>query len=612
MLYLTQLPQALIFLAIFIWIGYFFLELRVNKFTLANIPFYFIIGLVFSSILDLVLSALNLPFFFIFILLLLLSLIKIKALELNIYWNKSYLVVITFCLLSLVVLASTSFFEGFNPKNELILYQANVHDGLWHIALEESIVQALPSINPIYSGEPVNGYHYLYDVGLVLSSKISGLSIIDLYLKWFPVILAIMLASTAYLFFRELVKNKTLSLMYAILLILTSGFAYLAPLLYSGATNNQSVFWLDQPVRYLINQQLVLSLIIINIIMTLFIRDFRKYWVVIGLLIGSLAGIKVYGFIIFFSAFLILSSWQFIVKRNYIYIYASLLSLVVSAIIIYISKPGSGNPFFLDIGWFISTMFQATDRLNYSTWEIHRQLFMDHRNYPRLILQWSYGLGIFLFGNLGLKVAFPFLLSIKRKQIKEFTSISIISLVMLILSVTLPLLFLQKGGVWNTIQFLHYAQLPLAICIYLVLKNLSLKRQKVIILILILIGLPTTIQELSKNFNFDNYTVYNSNLVTDFKRIAELNLIGNIYVENDLNNNSLVSALIKKPVYYADPSQLSVLRVDYLTREQDSNNPLLVTKLCPIGSNIISSKNRNTVQTNLIYSGIELQVYHCY
>jgi len=358
MLYLTQLPQALIFLAIFIWIGYFFLELRVNKFTLANIPFYFIIGLVFSSILDLVLSALNLPFFFIFILLLLLSLIKIKALELNIYWNKSYLVVITFCLLSLVVLASTSFFEGFNPKNELILYQANVHDGLWHIALEESIVQALPSINPIYSGEPVNGYHYLYDVGLVLSSKISGLSIIDLYLKWFPVILAIMLASTAYLFFRELVKNKTLSLMYAILLILTSGFAYLAPLLYSGATNNQSVFWLDQPVRYLINQQLVLSLIIINIIMTLFIRDFRKYWVVIGLLIGSLAGIKVYGFIIFFSAFLILSSWQFIVKRNYIYIYASLLSLVVSAIIIYISKPGSGNPFFLDIGWFISTMFR--------------------------------------------------------------------------------------------------------------------------------------------------------------------------------------------------------------------------------------------------------------
>ncbi len=558
-------------LTILTFFGSIIIESRKKVFYISKISIYLTAGLVGAGFTHYLLSALNFPYWVTTLLLVIISLIAIF--KSHILYDLKILSISTipyiiFLSLGIIILSSSIFFEGFDSLGNIYLHGANSHDALWHIALQESIKQDIPPDNPLYLPEKIRGYHFLTDIIVSLISQATTISIVELYLKWFPLILTFLFVSNSLVIMMKVTTNKIVAYLGASLIVFGSGFAYLAPLFFPSASNAQSVFWLDQPTHYLVNQQLTFSLILMNVIFILVLDSFKRNWLPIGILLGSLAGIKIYGFIILISTFTLLGIFYLIAKKEWYYIRPPILGLIIAVFLVSFSGFNSEFPFIFYPGWFIATMYEAKDRLNLSEWEIHRQLFLQTQNYLRLAIHWLSGLAVFLIGNFNLKLlGFPLiiLMMIRKNNIDFF-------LLMLgfttVFSIGLPLLVIQKGVVWNTIQFMHYSQIPLVLGIVLFsTKYLSKVTRSIFILIILLLALPTTLQEIPKKFNPDVYHKIDYQLV---EGMANLNKIipqdKILIVGSNFDDNSLVPALSKRAVYLADPTILDILRIDYTSR----------------------------------------------
>lgn len=455
-----------------------------------------------------------------------------------------------------LILSSFSFYQGFNPKGDLLIYSNQTHDALWHIALMESLKTSIPPENPVYSGETLKGYHYFTDILWNILSAITLTSSIDLYLKVSPILLALGLSLSTYWLLYKALKDKLTAFLGTILALLGSGFAYLVG-------GGQSVFWLDQPINWLSNQQLVLSIIIINIILTLILVSFKKYWLLVGVLTGLLTGIKIYGLVSILPGLTLFSFYHFLKERDIRYLGSLGLTALVSLVTLLFVGSNSKFPFIFEPLWFIKTMYEGENRLNIQEWELRRQTFLAHNNYPRLALMWGEGLLIFLFGNFGLKVLGIF--GVLKTKPKPFY-LSLFSII--ITSIIFPLLFIQKGVVWNSIQFMHYAQVPLVILLIsglqILVKSQSLKIT--ILITLILISLPTTYSTFIKTLDSKQYDVIQSQVVTHIQKVKELPEDSNILLDPSLNQTSLVPALTKRAVYFADPTVNEIILNDYHQR----------------------------------------------
>src|SRR3990172_29869 len=73
----------------------------------------------------------------------------------------------------------------------------NGHDGVWHIALAESIARG--SLNmPVFAGSVLQNYHIGYDLLLALIHRITTIPIHNLYFQVFPPITAFLVGILTY------------------------------------------------------------------------------------------------------------------------------------------------------------------------------------------------------------------------------------------------------------------------------------------------------------------------------------------------------------------------------------------------------------------------------
>lgn len=594
-------------------IGYMILEKDEKMLELKYVPVYTVVGIVLISIISFFLGVFKLPLIMSALIIFLGTVIIFKK-RFKIVLGSIPINLILIGFLGVFGLSSHAFFEGFKD-GELVFLKENSHDALWHIALQESIKKSIPPENPIFSGSNLSGYHYFTDIYLAQISLLSGLDTSLLYINFFPIFLALLFSTTLYLLFLEFTKNEKTSFLTTLLAIFGSGFAYMAPLLFRNATFSQSVFWLDQPVRLLINQQLVLSLCVVNVILFLFLKSIKKYWILVGVLLGSLVGIKVYGLVVMLLGLGAVALLR--IKHEREAFKAIVLSLIIAAIALFFAGAGQKSPFIIEPGWFVRSMFASGDRLNYSEWEIHRQLFENTGNYLRLFLHWIYGIAVFLFGNYGVKLLgllLP-LLFFWTKTGKDRNRTNLIFLIVISLSAMfLPLILLQQGIVWNSIQFMHYATIPLILLILFFLNRFSSKNQILILSLLLLISLPTTIMTLNQNFQSSNYERVGADIIGDLKNIENsIQDNGQIIVGSEFNKTSIIPALLKRPVFYADPTILEILNIETAERKnlilQIEENKIECSK----NQIFILQNYTNEANTNYdkIYSGRVASLYKC-
>lgn len=177
---------------------------------------------------------------------------------------------------------------------------------------------------------------------------------------------------------------------------------------------------------------------------------------------------------------------------------------------------------FVDIGksqlillplWFVNTMIEAQDRVYIPDWALRSQYYLSSGSWLHLVLLKLLETVIFNVGNLGVRILA--LLSMiliffdSRKKTHIFASHFYWLLLFLtaVVATLVPFFFIQRGVVWNTIQFWYYTLflfgiVSAGVCVWLY-QNISSKGVFYLLFLgLILLAIPnfskTAISQISK------------------------------------------------------------------------------------------------------------------
>jgi hypothetical protein len=310
----------------------------------------------------------------------------------------------------------------------------------------------------MFAGENLKNYHFGFDLLVAMLVKITTIPANFWYFQILPPIFAVLIG--------VLVYRLTKSSWSVLFIYFGTGFGWIVTLLRGQGLGGESLFWSQQAISTLINPPFALSLIFL--LAGLLFLESKKY--LPAAVIFGLAGfIKIYAGILGLAGLLVLAVFQKNSKIFFTFISAAVLSLILFLPFNSLTnKTLLFQPF-----WFVQTLLASPDRFN---WPRAYEALINYQlagNLIKLIPAYILGTAIFILGNLGLRVIGVF----RLKSPFYWTVI--------LLGIVFPLLFVQSGTTWNTIQFFYYAQffLGLSAGIYLEKKSVILKSLFIILML---------------------------------------------------------------------------------------------------------------------------------
>lgn len=329
---------------------------------------------------------------------------------------------------------------------------ANGHDGIWHLSLIESLSRGSLAM-PMFSGETIKNYHLGFDLILAGLHRLTGVPVVNLYFQVAPVILAFLIGFLTF----KLTRN----LWSVFFVYFGSNWAWIFG-------RGESAFWSQASISTLINPPYALSLV--TLLLGLILLQKKRYFLA-GLIFGLLVQIKIY------AAILIIVGLSVAVIKNRHLIKTLLATLVVALPLYLITNRQSASLIIFQPGWFLETMMALSDRLNWPRFYAAMTNYRAAGNWFKAIAAYLTALTIFVFGNLGSRIIF-----LVRKVDLLYATIMVVGTI-------LPMLLLQSGTPWNTIQFFYYSLFFAGLLAGEVLKILNVKFQ----ILVVLLTLPTTL-----------------------------------------------------------------------------------------------------------------------
>lgn len=397
-------------------------------------------------------------------------------------------------ILSTILFSLTMFRSGLKYQYGLGFWGPNGHDAIWHLSLINQLKQQVPPQNPIYSGSALQNYHWGFDLLVATISNLTKLDPSLLYFQILPIIFSLLIGFLSFKLAFLVTKNNTTSIFFVLLNYLTGSFGWIFTLITSHQIGGESLFWSMQSVSTLLNPPFALSIILILVGLILWHKhrssNSFKWAILIGLIFGLLSCIKVYAGILvglalsFYWLFNAIKSKKIFGFNFYICLTTGLISLLILALLGVLK----GNqllefkPF-----WFTHSMIESIDKLYLP------RLASFRSNQTNLIISIILEIGlvfIFLIGNLGTRVLgfFTVFSKIIKNKISDFDKLLF---PIFIFSFLIPLLFIQKGTAWNTIQFFYYFLFFANFYLAQFLSTLWIK-YKLLTLIIILISVITS------------------------------------------------------------------------------------------------------------------------
>ncbi|MGB9911241.1 MAG: hypothetical protein ACPLKP_01405 [Microgenomates group bacterium] len=576
----------LLFLLFFLFISGAVLLVKVKIFPLQKIFLSVVVGLSFFLFLSfwlgfLELRILILPINLIFLFLFLKKQIyreyylKIKKLKINFF---PFLIVLGGALFQ----SSLMFKSGWMTDKGILFWGVNGYDGVWHMALTRELVNNFPPQNPGFAGELLKNYHFLTDLLIAQINYFFKIPILDIYFRFFPLIFSLILNSLVYFLTLQWTKNKVASIFSVFFFSFTSSFGWVLNIFGLGSNNWETAFWGAQTPSAFLNPPFALSLILISgglILLNLFIKEKNKILIpLIALILGLLVIVKIYGAIVIFLTLSLIGGWRMINKKDFDLIKIVLLAFLISGLFYWKSNI-TGEEFLIwKPWWFIRTMIEAPDRVNWVNLEMRRQFYsLIGEKYKVLIIELIAFL-IFLVGNLGSRICgfLSFKDLFKRKNFLD-----ILFLIALPISFFPPLFFIQKGVAWNTIQFLYYFIFFFGFlagwAIGKIWKKIPKNEIKILIIILLIVcSLPSAVK------TFWWYNAPTPTTILEKKELEGLNFLKRYsskeeiiltypYYENKRKqferppipltyyNSSYVSFFSERRVYLEDQNQANIL-----------------------------------------------------
>jgi len=375
--------------------------------------------------------------------------------------------------LILLVLGSVSFCltivkSGLIYSYGMGFWGANGHDGIWHIALINQLAK-LRLDHPTFAGERIFNYHFGFDLLVAFFHLLTRIPVINLYFQFFPPIFAVLIGLLTYRLILELTRSKSSAFWATFFVYFSGSWGWLISFLRNRSLGGESMFWANQAVSTLINPPYALSLI-------LFLSGdllFLKYWerpsvsrlLITALILGILIQVKVYAGVIVLGSLFLLSSLSIILNLNKkIEIWQLFFACLGISLIVFLPfNSTSGSLLIFLPFWFPHSMLYAQDRFYWPLLANSRQIYFATKQWLKFLAAELFALFIFIVGNLGTRViGFVFLLRLWQKKGKFF-EFWLWFFLQTLVSLTIPLIFIQKGNPWNTIQFFYYFQFFLAI-----------------------------------------------------------------------------------------------------------------------------------------------------
>ena len=468
-------------------------------------------------------------------------------------------------LIGTLILVSNLFFSGYIKDGQI--YLQDLYDTSWHIALEQEVLKNFPPNHPSSSSLVLKNYHYFYDVFIASLYFFSHLSFITLNYKVSQLIIASLLVLSAYAFGKRL-KDRRLGIILTLLTIFAGNFAYLIPLFLKDHSWSESSFWVSQTFSMLVNPQLIFSLATLYMVLLLMTTDFSanksRHYLLIPLIAISI-GFKTYGWMIMSLLYAADLLSEIVFKKKFINLLVGVIYLLLALPFIYLITGFKSGSFFYHPLWYIDTMVEAPDRLNNIRWRFLLDHYRETKNFLRIIWLRTKELLIFYLGNLGTRAIFIFLplVSLKENYSKQQKIIWLCLLGFIFTSV-FPLLFLQRGTVWNSIQFWYYtlifANILAALAISGILNHLKSPLKYIFLTIFALLTIPAFVKTMAGKANsFNAFPIAQFNLLANFKPSDKLLICPE---DSLLFKSSLVNAYTEADVYLADEGQIALVEAD--------------------------------------------------
>lgn len=546
-----------------------------------------------------ILIVLNIPYLFIPILLVLIfkyykyvwNLIKTIKISLN----KQVLVVLFVFTLGIIGQLAIIAPSGTYQNGDLVFWSAHGHDGMWHLALMDEMKSGYPFDMPVFAGEKLTNYHFFSDILPTMVSKYFKVSDLDLYFRIFPLYYSVALGASVFFLTKKLTKSLpaqagfNASIWATIFTYFAGSFGYLIG-------KGESVFWATQIQSSSGNPPQIISnflfLAAIYYVLTYLDQTQKrlklKYFLISFIILGTISAFKIYAGVILLGTLSIIGTWNLIFKKDFRLFFLSLLSGIISLILYLPNSSGSSSFLIFEPWWYIRTMIVEPSRLNLLDWELRRQTYIYEHNWKRVICLEGMGFLIFFFGNLGMRFL----------GLWEFIKSNAIFKISIVLSLVLPLLFLQKGVASNTAQFLQYFILLFGILAGIATAKLLAKIRNPIYYIpytifLLLLMIPTQFTLLKDFYIADDAYGNPKNPRPAFTKVSAKELEALKFIKDNTDKTSViltppynqyyagkesiphiwdwfdtsyVSALTSRRTYFDDYEQVDIMGYDYKPR----------------------------------------------
>jgi hypothetical protein len=330
-------------------------------------------------------------------------------------------------------------------------------DDVIHLAYISELIHHFPPENPGFSGIPLKGYHFFSDFVIATIHQITTIPIHLLYFQFFPFLVGVMWALGAFILghLRAGIRAGWIT----VFLVLFGGSAVFLFHL-SGFTDISlnSGFGIDQPVTALMNLPYATSFIFIFLFLIsayhYFKTNYPGFLLILSLTAGLLPLFKIYGGILVYVGIIWIGLYTLCLKR---WKQTLLLctSLLLTAITFFIFA-GSGNRLFFHPLWAPHTILES----NLPWYGFHEKMYTYTQQsvIKGLVTIELHGLSLFLLGNLGTRsigIGLYIYYLIRRKI--RFELFDGMLFLMMLVSIILPLFFIQSGKVFEIIQFgWHY------------------------------------------------------------------------------------------------------------------------------------------------------------
>lgn len=355
-------------------------------------------------------------------------------------------------------------------------YQPTImHDSLWHLALIKALTVNNPPIHPSSSDLILGNYHYLYDLWLANWQYLTGINLQDLYFRLSTLFIVFFVSLSSLSMIRLLVKKRPMVFAHFWLVILwwAGSFSYVIPLFLKGVGWGESSFWVSQTFVMLVNPQFLLSLGLLSCLLIMGIFPLQKqldkvnwitWTIVVSVLLYVLAGVKFFGVVfgvMWVGLMIIYYLWKKVVSIKQFGV-MSMIMVGIGLVILWRFVDFSNSSLIWAPLWFVTTMVAVEDRLPIREFVLREQHYRELGSWHYLFLLKAVETVIFYVGNLGMRflaILIGLALCMDHRSKQQTFSHQFMWILILLLAVVssiIPMLFIQHGVVWNSIQFWYY------------------------------------------------------------------------------------------------------------------------------------------------------------